>query len=370
MLAFSGRLREDALGRLSRQRSIAMSNEAMSYAQSGINIDKADATKQEMRESLETSNPRVINSLGAFASLYDFHFPEMEAPVMVLKMEEPGSKQLLAAQHGKLASVGYDLIHHLINDTIMMGARPLAIQDTIICGELEKDVVVALVDAMADACRKQKCDLVGGETSEQPRVIPNGSYILSAACVGVVDRPKIVDGSQIKEGDVVLGVASNGVHTNGYTLVRSLLDRNPALAETKVGELTFIEQVLLPHLCYNLPLQEALQGGGICGLAHITGGGIIDNLKRVLPSSVSAQIDLSKVEVLPIFQAIAKEGSVPHDDMLRTFNMGVGMIIVAAKESVSQIQEAYNAHSHTVYPIGVIESGDGTVSCSGLLALS
>lgn len=347
-----------------------MSTEALSYAQSGINIDKADATKQEMKGSLESTNPRVMNTLGAFASLYDFHFPEMESPVMVLKMEEPGSKQLLAAQHGKLASVGYDLINHLINDTIMMGARPLAIQDTIICGELEKDVVVALVDAMADACRKQGCDLVGGETSEQPRVIPNGSYILSAACVGVVDRPKIVDGSQINEGDVVLAVASNGVHTNGYTLVRSLLDRKPELAEMKVGDLSFVEQVLLPHLCYNLPLQDALKRDGIHGLAHITGGGIVDNLQRVLPRTVSTLIDLSQVEVLPIFQVIAQEGNVTHDDMLRTFNMGVGMIIVADKESVPFIQEAYQSHAHTVYPIGVIESGDGTVACDGKLAIS
>lgn len=343
--------------------------EEMSYAKAGVNIDTADATKKVMAKSVDSANPRVLNKLGAFASLYDIDFEEYSSPVLVTKMEEPGSKQLLAAQHGKLASVGYDLINHLINDLVMSGARPLAIQDTIICGKLEKEVVVELVATMVEACRQQGCDLVGGETSEQPRVIPQGAYILAAAAVGIVDRNKIIDGSTICAGDLVLGVASNGVHTNGYTLIRSLLDARPALASDLVGEETFIDHVLRPHLCYNLALQKIFQEASVKGLAHVTGGGVADNLKRVLPSDVDAQINLNQIEILPIFKKIKEEGNVPDSDMLRTFNMGIGLVIVLESSALDAVQSILSDAGHHSYVIGEISSGSGEVQCSGELQL-
>jgi phosphoribosylformylglycinamidine cyclo-ligase len=341
----------------------------MSYAKAGVNIDTADATKKVMAKSVNSSNPRVLNKLGAFASLYDINFSEYSEPVLVTKMEEPGSKQLLAAQHGKLASVGFDLINHLINDLIMAGARPLAIQDTIICGKLEKDVVLELVDAMARACCEQGCDLVGGETSEQPRVIPEGSYILSAAAVGIVDKSKIIDGSRIAAGDAVLGVASNGVHTNGYTLIRSLLDANPELAEETVDGERFIDYVLRPHLCYNLALQRLFGEVEIKGLAHVTGGGIVDNLKRILPKNVSAAINLDQIEELPIFSKICQEGSVDQADMLRTFNLGVGLIVVVEPKIADLVKDLFEGEGQHAYQIGEIVSGTGEVSCRGNLRL-
>lgn len=345
---------------------------SLSYADAGVDIDTADAAKRLMAHSLSSSSSRVLNSLGAFASLYDFHFPEMKAPVLVIKMEEPGSKQLLAAQHGRLPAIGLDLVHHIINDTIMMGARPLVLQDTIVCGKLEKSMVCELVDVMAEACRSQGCDLVGGETSEQPRVIPAGSYILSAACVGVVDRSHIIDGSKIEVGDVVLAVESSGVHTNGYTLVRSLLDRDSQLAESRVGSSTFLEQVLTPHRCYNLTLQSLFQRCELHGLAHITGGGIVDNLSRIVPQGLQIALDLSAVRIMEIFRAIQAAGAVPSDDMLRTFNLGVGMIIVAPQISAPMIAAAFHKEGVGVYQIGAVETGtaEGSsqpIRCCGAL---
>ena len=241
----------------------------LTYKESGVDIDKADSLKAGLKETLSTPEARVLNSVGAFSSLYDLSaFPGITEPVLCLKMEEPGSKQLLASQHGRLPQVGTDLVNHLINDTIMNGGKPIAILDTVVCGKLDPDVVSALIKTMVEACKKEDCALVGGETSEQPRVLDEETYILSAACVGIVDKKKIVDGSTIEVGDQVYAVASNGVHTNGYTLIRSLIDKIPSLLETQVDGEPFIESVLKPHLCYNTPLQEIFEKRTLHGLSH------------------------------------------------------------------------------------------------------
>lgn len=340
--------------------------EAMTYEKAGVSISNADDTKKLMSKSLETSNPRVLNKFGAFGSLVDGVFTDCKHPVLVLKMEEPGSKQLLAAQHKRLAGVGYDLVNHLINDVVVMGARPIAVLDTIVCGALEKEVVVELVAAVADACRAQDCDLVGGETSEQPRVLPKGSYILSAAALGVVDKEKIVDGSAIREGDVVLAVASNGLHTNGYTLVRSLLDANPELAASEVaGGQTFLDAVLEPHTCYSKALQDLFAQVRVTGLAHITGGGIAGNLVRVLPEGAHAEIDASAIEILPVFSVIRDIGSINDEEMLRSLNCGVGLTAVVRADDVQKTIAILEKHGHHTYPIGVIKAGKAEVSFVG-----
>ena len=201
--------------------------EQLSYKKAGVDIDAADAVKKVMAKSLETADKRVLNKIGAFASLFDGTFPEYEHPVLVLKTEEPGSKQKLAFQYNRVSSICYDMINHLINDIITMGAKPLSVQDAIICGKLEKEVVTELVHSISQACREQDCVLIGGETSEQPGVLEAGIYILTASLVGVVEKSKIIDGSKIEEGDSVLAVASNGLHTNGYSLVRALMAQKP-----------------------------------------------------------------------------------------------------------------------------------------------
>ncbi len=339
------------------------------YASAGVDIDNADATKREMARSLETSDARVLNTIGAFATLFDGHFPQYQHPVLVLKSEEPGSKQKLAFAHGRYESVCYDLVNHLINDIIVMGAHPLSMQDVIVCGKLEKEVITRVVDGMATACRQQECTLTGGETSEQPGVVPEGTYILTASVVGVAEKSQIIDGTRIAAGDKILAVASNGLHTNGYTLVRALLDAQPELAHVDVGGESFLDAILRPHLCYYRAVRDLYTGSALRGMAHITGGGVRDNLSRVLPANFDAQVDLSTFEILPVFRTLYERGQLDPADMVRTFNMGVGLALVVADGHQDEVIAHLEQHACRAYPIGEVTSGSKQVQFSGQLAL-
>jgi phosphoribosylformylglycinamidine cyclo-ligase len=333
-----------------------------------VDLSLAEATKKQLAKSVDAGDPRVFNRLGAFASLVDGRFVGYEQPVLVLKTEEPGSKQKLALQHGHIASIAYDLINHLVNDIIVMGAEPLYVQDCILCGKLESAVVERLVSSMAAACHEQGCVLVGGETSEQPGVLEAGLYLLSASIVGVVERSRIIDGSRIQRGDCVLAVASNGLHTNGYSLVRALLERHPALLGTRIEGEPFLDALLRPHHCYYQVVRGLFGRDGLHGIAHITGGGIQGNLQRILPASLDAEIDTSQIRILPIFKALYATGAVPEAEMLRTFNLGVGMILVCTPASAEGIMAHLRTRQVACYPIGEIVPGSGTVHYRGTLA--
>ena len=336
-----------------------------SYKDAGVDIDAADETKKAMKESMDSNDPRVLNHLGAFASLVQGSFDAYEEPILVLKTEEPGSKQKLAFQHDKIESICFDTINHLINDIIVMGADPLYVQDAVICGKIEKEKVTRLVKGFADACKAQNCVLVGGETSEQPGVLEVGTYILTASIVGVVDKKKIVDGSTIQKGDVVLGVASNGLHTNGYSLVRALMDKDSSLEQTDVNGETFVECIMKPHTCYYQAVKGLFGHKGLHGMAHITGGGIAGNLNRVLPEGCSAQIDASAIEILPIFKAIRDAGNVSDPEMLRTYNMGAGLVMVCSQDALSEIQHHLQSQKLNSFVIGSIIDGDQAVHIEG-----
>ena len=348
---------------------------ALSYKGAGVDIDNADATKQQiasMLDSVETADNRVLNRVGAFASLLDGSFPALKNPVLVFKTEEPGSKQKLAAEHGRYDSICYDLVNHLINDVIVMGATPLFLQDAIICGKLEKEVVTRFVSAMASACREQNCALVGGETSEQPGMIAAGLYVLTASAIGVVDQANVIDGSTIREGDVAIALPSSGLHTNGYSLVRALLSERPELVGAIVEgtEVSFLDAIFEPHRCY----WQALRGlfgrpsSETCvhGLAHITGGGIQGNLNRVLPTHLDAAIDRSAIRIPPLFRFLRDQTRSDDADLMRTFNLGVGMVAVVAQEAVEGVQAHFTANGYPgSYPIGRITSGTGKVVFEG-----
>ncbi len=267
-----------------------------------VNIDLANETKKAMAKALDTNDTRVLNKIGAFSSLYDIKLKEYKNPVLVLKTEEPGSKQLIASHYDKLENVSYDMINHLINDCIVMGAKPLTVQDAIICGKMNKESINKIVKSVADACKKQECVLTGGETSEQPGVLKPGTYILTSSIVGIVDKDKIIDGSKIKEGDIVIALESSGIHTNGYTLVRQIMKKYPQILKEKVDGKNFIDAILEPHRCYYNALKDLFNKNWITGLAHITGGGMCENLNRILPSNLRAKIDASKYQILDIFK--------------------------------------------------------------------
>jgi phosphoribosylformylglycinamidine cyclo-ligase len=338
---------------------------SLSYEKSGVSIDTADAAKTQMEKVMATKDPRVLHRPDAFAALFDASFPGIREPVIVLKTEEPGSKQKIAFQHGRAASIAKDMIHHLIDDIIVVGAQPLTVQDCIVCGKLEKDVVVALVQSVNDACRENDCLLMGGETSEQPGVLEAGLYILSSSIVGVVEKSKILDGRAIKAGDAVLAVPSNGLHTNGYSLVRALMAQHASLIhETITNEHgireTFLDAILKPHTCYHRHFKDLFTAncdGQLHGLAHITGGGIAGNLCRILPSDLDALIDSSKIRILPLFKRIRELGHVPDADMQRTFNLGVGMTLVCAPAAIPAITAHLAKFNLAAYPIGQIVTG-------------
>ncbi len=343
-------------------------SEPLTYKHSGVDIDAANSLKRELKAMLRNDDPRVLNGVGAFGSLYRIGFPEMTDPVLVLKTEEPGSKQLLAFRHDRFESIGHDMINHLINDCIVMGARPLAVQDAIICGKLEKDKVKRMIAGIDAACRAQGCTLTGGEVSEQPAVIESGRYILTASVVGIVDRADVVDGSAIRAGDAVLAVESSGLHTNGYSLVRKLLERNPGLERWIVGGPNFIDLVLEPHRCYYNYLKDLFPRKIIRGMAHITGGGIRENLDRILPEDIDARIDLDAYRVPAVFSVIREESGADDGEMLRTFNLGVGLAIVCAPADAESIIAHLGSKGVPAWRIGETLKGEGRVVTRGALA--
>ena len=340
--------------------------DGLSYSKAGIDIAYTDSIKKEMEKSLETTDRRVLNGLGPFASLYDINFKEIKEPVLVLKSEEPGSKQKLAMEYGYTESICHDMINHLVNDIIVMGAKPLAVLDTIVCGNAEKDTIKTLVKGVSDACKENDCSLVGGETSIQPLVVDHGVYILTSSIAGIAERSKVIDGSAIKEGDAVLAVASNGLHTNGYSLVRLLMEKKPQIKMDKIEGLTFIEQIMKPHTPYYKAVRDLFAGDKIHGMAHITGGGIEGNLCRVIPAGLCAKIDLSKIRILNLFKYIRDNGNISDNEMLRTFNCGVGFIIVTSQKDKKTVMK-HVSQSYDCYEIGPIEKGDAKVAFEGRL---
>lgn len=251
-----------------------------------------------------------------------------------------------------------------------MGAKPEVVLDTILCGKLEKGVVVDIVKCISQACRDQDCTLIGGETSEQPGVLAEGQYMLNASIVGVVDRDKVLDGRKIRHGDVILAMASNGLHTNGYSLVRKIMAEAPEILERTVSGNSFLDEILSPHVCYYHPMKDLLDMEGIHGLAHITGGGIAGNLIRILPDGHAARIDLAQIDILPIFHLIHSFGKVPAEDMLRTFNLGVGMAMVAESGTIPYITEHLLKFGISAYHIGEIVEGTQRVEFVNELRLA
>lgn len=334
--------------------------ENFSYSKAGVDISYTDTMKREMAAYLRTENPRVLNGLGPFASLYDISFPDIKDPVLVLKSEEPGSKQKLAMEYGYSESVCHDMINHLVNDIAVMGATPLAVLDTIVCGNAEKETIKSFVKGISDACRENECDLVGGETSIQPQVVDKGVYILTSSIAGIVSREHIIDGSGVKEGDSVLAVASNGLHTNGYSLVRLLMDKMPRIKLDKIDGETFIEQIMKPHTPYYKAVRHIFGNGGVHGMAHITGGGIGGNLCRIIPDRLCAQIDLARLRPLPVFDYIRRMGDIDEGEMLSTFNCGVGLCIVVSPECRDWVIDRISRY-YDCYEIGTVRGGDKKV---------
>lgn len=337
----------------------------INYENSGVSINTANDTKSQFKDIVSSktlSHCKPLNRVGAFASLVEINLKDYENPVFVLKSEEPGSKQMISIDNNRFEWIARDLINHLINDIIVMGAVPCAVLDTIICGKFEKETVLKLVGGISKACEENGCVLVGGETSEQPGMLPGGRYVLQASVLGIAEKSKIIDGTGIECGNTLIALPSNGLHTNGYSLVRKLMEIKPEIINEKINGENFLDAILKPHLSYFKAAGAAIQKyrADIRAMAHITGGGIHDNLERVINGeNLQAVIDLSSVKVLPVFNVIKKYANTSDDEMLAAFNNGVGMIAAVSGSKTNEVIDALKAEGVGAYPIGQIEKSAG-----------
>ncbi len=342
---------------MAKQQKIEKSKKA--YAAAGVDVDLGNHVKRGIQALVKgTHGPEVLGKIGGFGGLFRPNFKGMKDPVLVSSADGVGTKLKLAFQTGKHDTVGQCLVNHCIDDIAVIGAKPLFFLDYIGAEKLEPQVFEQLLKGFAKACKAAGCAIVGGETAQMPGMYHPGEYDLVGTIVGVVDRPKLIDGKKIKVGDVVLGMASNGLHTNGYTLARKVLFEQMGLTlKSKLEGVkgTLGEELLRVHKNYQ-PALAKLPHGLVKGLAHITGGGLVDNLPRVLPRMCDAVIDTARWTVPAIFQHIEKGGKVDHEEMYQVFNMGIGMAVVVAEKDAKAVAAKLKARV-----IGRIERGNGVV---------
>lgn len=341
-----------------------MSGGGLSYRQAGVDIDAADHAKRGISALLRsTATPDTLSELGAFGGLY--RVPrDVAHPVLVASTDGVGTKLKVAFLTGRHDTVGEDLVNHCINDILVQGARPLFFQDYIGMGRLEPGVVESLVEGIARGCRANGCALLGGETAEMPDFYAPGEYDLAGTIIGVVDEERVIDGREIRAGDAVIAIASSGLHTNGYSLARRVLFDRMGLApgDPFPGTADTVADVLLrTHRSYLPALREPVGRGDIHGLAHITGGGLVDNIPRVLPPGLDARLDLSSWEIPHLFRVLQREGGISDAEMFRTFNMGVGMVVVAAPEHADTLIAEISGAGDNAWGAGEIVDGSGEV---------
>jgi phosphoribosylformylglycinamidine cyclo-ligase len=335
-------------------------SEKVTYRDAGVDIDAANEAKARIKALARgTFTDRVLTEIGGFGALFRADFGPMREPVLVSSVDGVGTKLKVAFLTGIHNTVGYDLVAHCVNDILVQGARPLFFMDYIALGKMEPTVVAAIVEGLARGCQEVGCALIGGETAEMPDFYAPGEYDVAGFIVGVVDKSHLIDGRTIKPGDVLLGLRSLGLHTNGFSLARkSLFETAGYQVDTYVEELgcTVGEELLKPHRNYLPLLSDLLESGKIKGLVHITGGGFWENIPRILPPGCSVEIQKNSWPILPVFQLLQRLGNIDHYEMYRTFNMGIGVMIFVAPEEADSVIQHLASKNETCYTIGrVIE---------------
>jgi phosphoribosylformylglycinamidine cyclo-ligase len=327
------------------------------YAHAGVDVDLGNRLKRQIQSLVrQTHGSQVLGKIGGFGGLFRASFPAMREPVLVASTDSVGTKLKIAFALDRHDTIGVDLVNHCVNDIVVVGARPLFFLDYIGCEKLEPRVFDQLLRGLARACRAAKCALIGGETAQLGDMYRKGEYDLVGCIVGAVDRRKMIDGRKIKPGDVILGMPSNGLHTNGYSLARKILFEKMRLKPSSPlpgSAITVGEELLRVHKNYQ-PLLAKVSVGVIKGLAHITGGGLIDNLPRILPSNCDAVIETKSWRVPSIFQILQKNGNVDTQEMYQVFNMGIGMVAIVAERNARSAMSILRAKR-----IGRIERGLG-----------
>jgi len=338
----------------------------VTYADAGVDISRANRTKQRIKYlAHKTFTKGVLSEIGGFGGLFAVDKAKYLDPVLVSSVDGVGTKLKIAFEMDLHSTVGADLVNHCVNDIAVQGAAPLFFMDYLATGTLDPAVAEKVVEGIADACKHNSCALIGGETAEMPGFYPDGEYDLAGFIVGVVDRDKIITGKDLQIGDIILGLPSNGLHTNGYSLARKLLFEVAKYSpETYVNEIKnkVGNELMRTHKSYWPTLRKLIDAQCVVAMAHITGGGITENLPRVLPRGTAAAIELGSWPVLPIFEHLQQLGNVAQEEMLRTFNMGMGMLLVVPAAKFKKAQSVLERVGEKAYTIGRIIKGERKVT--------
>lgn len=333
------------------------------YADSGVDIDAGNEAVRQMKQHIRsTFNANVVADVGSFGGMFSLAGQLGSDPVLVSSMDGVGTKLKVAFMMNKHDTIGRDLVWHCINDILVQGARPMVFLDYFATGKLEPSVAADVVKGLAEGCRTNGCVLIGGETAEMPGMYQAGEYDLAGCIVGIVDRGAVIDGSTVEVGDVLIGLASDGLHTNGYSLARKVLfDVAGFGVDTYVDSLgtTVGDALLASHRCYANALLPRLVSHEIRAMAHITGGGFVDNIPRSLPDGTGAEISRSAWTIPALFTLIQESGNVPLDDMMRTFNMGIGMVVVVPAYKAAALVDELNECGERACILGSVVAGEG-----------
>ena len=335
-------------------------SKSLSYRDAGVNIDAGNAFVEKIKASVASTNrPGVMGGFGGFGGC--FELPEnYKQPVLVSGTDGVGTKLKLAIDLNRHDTIGIDLVAMCVNDILVLGAEPLYFLDYYATGELNTEVAASVVEGIAEGCRQSNAALIGGETAEMPGMYGKGDYDLAGFCVGVVEKQNIIDGSKVKAGDVLIAIASSGPHSNGYSLVRKIIEVSQADINATFGESgdTLGDALLAPTRIYVKTIHQLLTKFDIHAMAHITGGGLLENIPRVLPENTQAVIDENSWQLPQVFQWLQENGNVELTEMYRTFNCGVGMVLIASADEADAIISALKQNDETAWALGTIETGD------------
>jgi phosphoribosylformylglycinamidine cyclo-ligase len=341
------------------------SKTGVTYADAGVDIDRANRTKKRIKYlAHKTFTRSVLSEIGGFGGLFAVDKVKWTDPILVSSVDGVGTKLKIAFEMDVHHTIGADLVNHCVNDIAVQGATPLFFMDYLASGKIEPEIIEKVIEGLAEACKHNGCALIGGETAEMPGFYLDGEYDLAGFIVGAVEREKIITGKTVEVGDVVLGLASNGLHTNGYALARKLLfEVGKYTLDSYVNELKgkVGNELLRTHKSYWPAIKRLVDGECVSAMAHITGGGISENLPRVLPRGVAAVIDMGSWQIPPIFEHLQQLGNVSQEEMFRTFNMGLGMILVVPSKKFKKAQTVLERAGEKAFTVGRIVKGDRKV---------
>ena len=341
-----------------------------SYVAAGVDITAGYRAVELMKAHIaRTRNSGCLDDVGGFGGCFGLNIAGMEEPVLVSGTDGCGTKVKMAILMDKHDTIGIDAVAMCVNDIICCGAKPLFFLDYIACGKNVPERIASIVSGVAEGCVQSGAALIGGETAEHPGLMPEDEYDLAGFAVGIVDKKKILDNTKMEAGDVVIAIASSGVHSNGFSLCRKVfdIDNNPESLYTPneaLGGKSIAETLLTPTRIYVKSILALIEQVDVKGISHITGGGFYENIPRSLPDGLSAKIDRSSLKILPIFDLIAKTGNIPERDMFNTYNMGIGMSVVVKKEDAERAIEILKANGENAYVMGeIVEGSDGVIMC-------